>query len=737
MGDHVKMVRVRLFIAYVIGDGKSADMLANRIAAHKNAKRISRACDCPQRECTSVTRECKFLKQNTFRPLLKRLEITPQAYMEEAKARYDATPAACMDDRDLISFHKEYLQDMKETRRKLIDNGIQPSINAFVATNITFGYDEFGIFGALPTDLMHAFQSGVLPYLLRIALDKLKPREKAALDELVDRLLYKLRSSAKKDYPRYCFANGFSSLTQLTSDEWVGTLFTLLIVLRTEEGGELFEGKFAEDDMNLPDNFSELEMLGGTANIQLCAKMMQDALDQRILEKRNLADPDSESREIEESYDRAPSCVVNADTGEIDDPSKLGKEDDPLESLDDGEVEGVEELCSIRDFIALLEALLAFHGWYKFGSFRVTGLEQYAASIKKMIAMLKFYVPRSKGNGWNLQKLHDLLHLPYNIARFGHPSNYDAEVGESGLRTWAKWPAATAAKRGDKNAFVAQCAARMDERLTLETARRELAAGTNPYPLLDHAGYPVPKEGSVGGGVQLLGSRYVVYRDGSPASWVSGKQKGRVGFVDVHPLIQEALRKPKSFFGGAKCPPTEEADGSDSGPFWTVHTECSFPHPETNKRITVRCHPNYHAEGPWYDWVEVKFTQSSFTGLAEHRGNFLHQHSVPAKVLAFVQHPVSGSVLALIHPCAWRTINESEKDTVLTELWTQEFTTKDGVAVPNLFLVGVASICGLCLVVEEVPGLKERVDTADDEHCQEFDVALLVLDRRKWGELFT
>jgi hypothetical protein len=39
------------------------------------------------------------------------------------------------------------------------------------------------------------------------------------------------------------FQKGFSKLTMLTSDEWVGKLFILLIVLHTEEGRDLFESK--------------------------------------------------------------------------------------------------------------------------------------------------------------------------------------------------------------------------------------------------------------------------------------------------------------------------------------------------------------------------------------------------------------------------------------------------------------------------------------------------------------
>lgn len=715
MGNRLKMMRLRFYIAYVIGDGKSADMLANRIGAHKNAKRISRACDCTQKECASVVRKCNYLHMGTFQKHFKRLEVSPQTIMEEIKRARAEQVTTC------AQLTKLFLADRRKVRKAMISHGIQPSINAFVLNNISFGYDKHGIFGALPTDLMHAFQSGVLPYLLRIALDMLSPTEKAALDELVDRILYRQRSSCKKDYPRYCFANGFSSLTQLTSDEWVGTLFTLLLVLRTEEGNELFTGecKFSNDDYPLPPTFEELDKRGDVDSINTCAALMEEAAKNRLG-----VEPESE--------DHDPPDIVNEDTGEIDNPEDLGEEDDPMEAEEE---DTHDQHCSIHDFITLLEALLCFHGWYKFGVFQESDLERYQASISKMIAMLQFYVPREKGNGWNLQKLHDILHLPFFMGRYGHPGNFDAEVGESGLRTWAKWAAGTAAKRGNKNSFVAQCASRMDERLTLEIARRELSAERNAVPKLDNSGRRIPPPGTRGGNPSLGGSRFSVSREPGNAIWLSGRSKARVGMTHVHPLIESSLRSLKCTnprnLDEASCPPkVTEGDAH-----WEVHTECTMAHPRAGNRFTMRCHPDYHSEGSWHDWVEVKYTASSFRGDPQHSGRFLHKHSVPAKVLAFLRHPESEEIHALIHPCKWK--ERSDMDTVLTEVWCQEFKWRGQDATPVVEVVSVKSIMGLCLVIEEVPGLKESVSRGDEGFSEEFDVALLVRDRKSWGDHFT
>jgi hypothetical protein len=35
------------------------------------------------------------------------------------------------------------------------------------------------------------------------------------------------------------------------------------------------------------------------------------------------------------------------------------------------------------------------------------------------LAMVRWFTPRKKGNGWKLQKFHDILHLAMDIERFG------------------------------------------------------------------------------------------------------------------------------------------------------------------------------------------------------------------------------------------------------------------------------------------------------------------------------
>jgi regulator of replication initiation timing len=82
--------------------------------------------------------------------------------------------------------------------------------------------------------------------------------------------------------------------------------------------------------------------------------------------------------------------------------------------------------CSAIDFTHLAEALLCFHAWYKLG---VCDMKEDSKpetslirdSVTRMLAMVCWYCPRKKGNGWKLQKFHNILHLAIDVERSEPP----------------------------------------------------------------------------------------------------------------------------------------------------------------------------------------------------------------------------------------------------------------------------------------------------------------------------
>ena len=112
--------------------------------------------------------------------------------------------------------------------------------------NIWFGDNPHGIYGAVPTDLMHAFLHGIVPYVIKILLSSFTNKEKHFLDDLVDKTPVTIRSSERTKYPRCSFTHGISNLKLLTATKWAGVAFMVALMMTTEAGYKLLT-KFVTD----------------------------------------------------------------------------------------------------------------------------------------------------------------------------------------------------------------------------------------------------------------------------------------------------------------------------------------------------------------------------------------------------------------------------------------------------------------------------------------------------------
>ncbi len=84
--------------------------------------------------------------------------------------------------------------------------------------------------------------------------------------------------------------------------------------------------------------------------------------------------------------------------------------------------------------------------------------------------MVNRCVNRGEGtNGWNIQKVADLVHLPNNVMVFGPAEGFHVGFAERGLKSWAKQPARTAQKRSG-GIFEKLVSSRMHEHTMIEKA---------------------------------------------------------------------------------------------------------------------------------------------------------------------------------------------------------------------------------------------------------------------------
>jgi hypothetical protein len=381
--------------------------------------------------------------------------------------------------------------------------------------------------------------------------------------------------------------------------------------------------------------------------------------------------------------------------------------------------------------------------------------------------MIRWFTPRKKGNGWKLQKFHDLLHLALDMERFGPPSNFDAGPMESGLRYWAKLPADTSQMRG-YNTFAKQVAARTFEFQCFAKALRKhgLCGVRDPNPEKEEGKKKADNNLGTPGG-----TRYRIY-----ANRINPMSQGGAIFKQTMPIRKNTCR---SAFNVSRVvenflrfQPKEEPhdwlpvqrEGPDK--FWELHTEVSLKLPMDGENMehdiisTLRCHPNHLNEGPWYDWVIVQYkTDKKLFQDLENINTQYNPDCVPSKVLAIAKDPNdSNNSWLLVHGCEYRTTKEDiGQDSVLLEHWKLAYhdlskylprigrgINYDGTKMsprdlpykaPHLTWVRPENVLCRCLVIEEEPGIFETLP--EDGNNRAKNDVLLVRQHKQWPLEFT
>ena len=393
--------------------------------------------------------------------------------MADAELSKASGPMTIMQTEQFLTDARVRASSRKSLAKTLLwEAGFQPAMNAFVESCIEFGLDPRGLWGANPTDLMHAFQSGIVRYIVKMAIDPLPLKAKKDLDALVERLFSSLRSTEKEDYPRLNFSKGFCKVTNINSDEWPGKLFVLLIVARHPEGKLIFKDVFQpgqiSDKLPLVDLLDSIDAAlsyqdkGLILDDEQREKSRSEAAAEKVkLAKEALAEIAKVTSEAANPNPSKEGQAVGKGSGK----KRKRKQKKPKKNSQGEDDEFSLRQCGLGDFVQLAEALLSFHSWYKrsdYSQLREESINDIHESMCRLLAMVKYFMPRRAGNGWKLQKYHDMLHLAENISRFGSPKNFDCGPGESSLRYWAKLPALTAQTRG-YDTFSQQVANRIHE----------------------------------------------------------------------------------------------------------------------------------------------------------------------------------------------------------------------------------------------------------------------------------
>jgi hypothetical protein len=258
--------------------------------------------------------------------------------------------------------------------------------------------------------------------------------------------------------------------------------------------------------------------------------------------------------------------------------------------------------------VSLLEELLSFHLWYKYGEapfgpdYENGNANNLLLSLRQLMARTIAYCPREDRSGWKLQKLHEQLHLAIALVFFQHAQNFDAGSGERLLKDFFKKLAQMCQRRG-QDTFIHQVSCHLQTLMMLRKARNASQGYSNIVEQRRKEELPVvvPEHHLNGGHL------YSIVHDLHTKGCTFQMHSSNKG-TQVHPAILSWL--------GKNWKKVVSSDNS----CLTLHCFTEYIHKNGRK---FRSHPNYHNEGPWYDWASVAFGEDEAT------------ENVPCRLLLF------------------------------------------------------------------------------------------------------
>jgi hypothetical protein len=244
LGDQIRRVRLIVVMAIILGDGKSTDMLCGRVMSSSNTLRLSRATFTPSDVAADTGPfRLSWIKSRVIE------QVTRAALFDVTCKKRSEWNRFLSEDVPTVSGQKQYMSAAKR-RVRICKEILKKALGSHAVSNAFFSVDfasEYGVYGHTLADTMHVLEEGLYKYLLATFLDPLSETATADLDDFVAKLLGPKanRCHGMRLFPRVNFTRGFSRLTLLSSEERVGELLALVIVLQTDAGRAILSDRFS------------------------------------------------------------------------------------------------------------------------------------------------------------------------------------------------------------------------------------------------------------------------------------------------------------------------------------------------------------------------------------------------------------------------------------------------------------------------------------------------------------
>ena len=610
IGKVHKRMRLHCPIAFFVGDAKEMDKVAARYGAY-NSNRISRWCDTSFADCGTPGHRCReWLAAETKDTVL---ELNRWKFMDKTEMNsLEGTKQQRTQKRN---------EKVRMLTKKLHDVSAHRVVNSVWET-----MDDLQTVLPLPHDMMHIF-TRICRLMFELTICCLSKSDQSKLDKLVEQLMGKHRSSETPRFPRMTFTGGFCAISNLTSGEWIGKLFTLMILAHLPKGKEA----------------------------------------------------------MKQCFERARARKLSAEQNDTDDDTAANKKrkKNAKGRGPEDELPPLNEITS-DEVVDLFEDLLLFHAYYTVGWPYDRGAQPpsessiYYWSVEKE-EMLRNYIgglqhkmttrfPRRLGNGYRFQKFHEVLHLARCISLYGMPDNYNADWGERALKQYGKKPGRLVKKKMD------------DEML------ENLADKIGEMDVIDQAYSVCVLQPDLEEEQDIVDNGWELVEDGWDREIAHGHEKHAKYICTVGNGILLGLQWPGKR-KLKKVPSIPEAiinyfvdtySHCNDGRIIYGYTEYTIRRTGVNDDMKFRCHPCYKSGGPWYDWCLVRFGStkgSTYPEDPEERfmgSGLTGLEQIPCKMLAIFRvedRNGIGKTKILVHPCAG---SSHSRDTYLTESWKKD-----------------------------------------------------------------
>ena len=252
----------------------------------------------------------------------------------------------------------------------------------------------------------------------------------------------------------------------------------------------------------------------------------------------------------------------------------------------------------------VVELLLCFVQWAAQDEFwncaSNSGERDAELALKQMMRGLKILALRTQGQAWNITKVHELKHMAMDITRFGSPQNTNTGPTEHHHIEHAKIPAQTV--RHDRFQFDMSVAQRYIDFIIMDIASSHCASPFLTGQKSSESKMPcdVETEQSTIGSTHVT-LKFIPQVDSQGNVVVVCDQQWKTRSKSVSLFPQQLL----SFL--ARHLKVVDVDQCTASPVdFEVFTEL------WRKGVCFRAHPNYQGQGPWHDWVYVRWENHGF-----------------------------------------------------------------------------------------------------------------------------